>query len=215
MLMTLLSKKLIKSIGASFMPQYRYTLLTVGVLFATFFFFIYFFRSEPSPPNFLEANPFLMPQLKNYFKETNKSYIRTQLAIFRSSFISDEMQEKIKDIFKDSSNFPKLIVYAEIFCPDSQVVVAIVTRIFEISHNFEFQIRATTGNEEIITQSCGKVSIPTVFFDEKPLFCEFPNAVKELIAYDPHAKDEWRSGKYNELIVLDIIDAYQKYKESL
>lgn len=139
-----------------------------------------------------------------------------QKDLYQQVILSEEVVEKIK-VLQNKTN---IVVFSEGFCPDCHVVIPFVVKIAEINNNIKLHFMNRTGNEQLLIDMTGEARIPTImFFTEdmqpKGVYVEFPEALKERMSGNSIDEiktvvNEYRQGKYNELIEAQIVETFGK-----
>ncbi|KGG80125.1 hypothetical protein Y919_08130 [Caloranaerobacter azorensis H53214] len=147
----------------------------------------------------------------NKDKDTYKEKV---LEILNKIRLSDELINKIEIIDKKI----KVLVCAEIWCPDCMINVPVLAKMKEYNNNIDISIVEKNGNEDFFIKYSeeDRIKIPTfVFFDEKfkelGSFVEHPKKIKNIISKgnQPNiivAMRKYRKGEYAEETVKDILE---------
>ncbi|HHV25855.1 thioredoxin family protein [Anaerosalibacter bizertensis] len=142
------------------------------------------------------------------------SYKEKTLEVFNSIDFSDEFVERIKSIDKNI----KILICAEIWCPDCMINVPVVEKMKKMNNKIEISIVNREGNEDFFKKFSKdeKVKIPTfIFYDEEfnllGTFIERPRIVKEVYRTGNQTNiivtmRKYRKGEYIEETLKDILD---------
>lgn len=116
-----------------------------------------------------------------------------------------ELSDSIIDIIKDKK--ANLTVFAQIYCPDCQAIVAILENLSKNCGGLDIKYIPRTGNEELLKSFSKEARIPTIIKDSKVLISEFPDYVKSLMQYmdKEEVKVNFRLGKYNKEIIDELV----------
>jgi hypothetical protein len=151
---------------------------------------------------------------KQYLTTDNKDDLDAQLAINLSTSLSPEMANKIQ--LEGSKLKLTLQVYAEIFCPDCRIAIALLLKMQEIAPQLKIEIRPRTGNEEELRAiTKGAPRIPTIIYNSQPLLLEYPRTVatlreKQNTEQSRQTLVEWRKGQFNDDFVNQILEGIAK-----
>jgi thiol-disulfide isomerase/thioredoxin len=154
------------------------------------------------------------------YDEYMKGYTAEQAAKqkekYEQAMLSEAAVKKIEAL-KDKT---KIIIFSEGFCPDCHVVIPFVTKAAETNDKIELHFMNRTGNEQLLADMTGEARIPTImFFTEKMqpkgVYVEFPETLKEKMSGKSIEEiksivNEYRLGKYNELIETQIVEILAK-----
>lgn len=143
----------------------------------------------------------------NGYSEGDKNI---QIEIYEKTEISKENLENIKSLNKEI----RLLLFAEVYCPDCRVFVPIVEKMREINPNLKIEIIKRKGNEELMGKY--KVTrIPSLIKIEdgksEVVYEEFPENVKiKIKSCDVEEKYQlikrYRTGEFNQDIEKELID---------
>lgn len=100
-------------------------------------------------------------------------------------------------------------IFAEPFCPDCRALVAIVERFIKLNKNIEVEYIKKDKLKYIAEEDV----IPTVFLIEDDIkqtliLSEFPKEIKYTMT--DQIKYDYRTGKYNDLIIQTLLNALIK-----
>ncbi|SNS38149.1 Thioredoxin [Anaerovirgula multivorans] len=136
------------------------------------------------------------------------------LEIYNSITLEEELVHRIKEI----GAVIKILVFAEIWCPDCVINVPALQKIKEINPNIEFRILPREGNEIYMEpyKVGGKTKIPTFIvldndYKEKGAFLEIPKTLKEVVGKGNQveiivAKRKYKKGEYISSTIEEILD---------
>ena len=142
------------------------------------------------------------------------SYKEKTLEVFNSIDFSGEFVERVKSIDKNV----KILICAEIWCPDCMINVPVVEKMRNMNNKIEISIVSREGNEEFFKKfnNGEKARIPTfIFYDEEfnllGTFIERPRIVKEVYRTDNQTTiivtmRKYRKGEYTEETLKDILN---------
>lgn len=151
---------------------------------------------------------------EEFVNKDTDTYREKTMTIFNSIEFDNEIIEKIKSIKKKV----KVLICAEIWCPDCMINVPIVERMRKLNNNIEISIVGREGNEEFFKKFSynERVKIPTfVFYDinfkELGSFVEQPKKLKNIIqgGSQPNriiAMRKYRKGEYARDTVNEILE---------
>jgi len=111
-----------------------------------------------------------------------------------------------------------LQVYAEIFCPDCRIAIALLSKMQESAPHLKLEIRPRTGNEEELRAiTKGAPRIPTLIYNSQPILLEYPHTVAALREKQNSEQSrqtlvEWRTGHFNDDFVNQILEGITKTK---
>ncbi|KPU26522.1 hypothetical protein TR13x_09585 [Caloranaerobacter sp. TR13] len=149
-----------------------------------------------------------------FVNKDKDTYREKTLEILNKIKLNDDLINKVKSIDKKI----KVLVCAEIWCPDCMINVPVLEKIRQYNQNIDISIVEKDGNEDFFIKYSeeDRVKIPTfVFFDEnfKELgsFVEHPKKIKEIISKgnQPNiivAMRKYRKGEYAEETLMDILE---------
>lgn len=152
----------------------------------------------------LTFEEYLEKQKDKYGDVQNKAYDKTQLS------------EDTKSSIKNLNETIHVAVFSEGFCPDCIVTIPFLERLKEENDKLKVHFFPRSGFEDFLNDAVGDTRIPTVItFDSsmtpKGAYVEMP---KELVAKMHNLSmeerksliDEYRAGKYNDLIEKNLLD---------
>ncbi|WP_069651033.1 thioredoxin family protein [Caloranaerobacter ferrireducens] len=149
-----------------------------------------------------------------FVNKDKDTYREKTLEILNKIKLNDDLINKVKSIDKKI----KVLVCAEIWCPDCMINVPVLEKIRQYNDNIDISIVEKDGNEDFFIKYSeeDRVKIPTfVFFDEnfKELgsFVEHPKKIKDIISKgnQPNiivAMRKYRKGEYAEETLKDILE---------
>jgi len=136
------------------------------------------------------------------------------LETYDNIVLEEDIIEKIKGI--DVQVF--ILVFAEIWCPDCMINVPALQKMRDINPNIQISILSREDNESYIEayKFGDKIKIPTfIIFDadynEKGVFVEYPQTVKDIVAKGNEleitvARRKYKKGEYIADTILEILD---------
>lgn len=148
-------------------------------------------------------------------KDVNKE---KALEIYHHITLKEELINRIKQI----DTRIKIIVFAEIWCPDCVINVPALQKMKDINPNIEFKILPREGNENHMEpyKVGGKAKIPTFIvlddsFIEKGVFLETPKIIKDIAGKGTQvemivAKRKYRKGEYINNTIEEILAIINK-----
>lgn len=149
-----------------------------------------------------------------FVNKDKDTYREKTLEILNKIKLNDDLINKVKSIDKKI----KVLVCAEIWCPDCMINVPVLEKIRQYNDNIDISIVEKDGNEDFFIKYSeeDRVKIPTfVFFDEnfKELgsFVEHPKKIKGIISKgnQPNiivAMRKYRKGEYANETLKDILE---------
>ncbi|WP_427340385.1 thioredoxin family protein [Caloranaerobacter sp. DY30410] len=149
-----------------------------------------------------------------FVNKDKDTYREKALEILDKMKLNDDLINKVKSIDKKI----KVLVCAEIWCPDCMINVPVLAKMKQLNDNIDISIVEKNGNEDFFIKYSeeDRVKIPTfVFFDEnfKELgsFVEHPKKIKDIISKgnQPNiivAMRKYRKGEYAEETLKDILE---------
>lgn len=147
----------------------------------------------------------------NMDRDINKEKI---LEIYNSIILHEELIHKIKQI----DCIIKILVFAEIWCPDCVINVPALQKMKDINPNIDFRILPREGNENYMEpyKVSGKAKIPTFIvldedFKEKGAFLETPKILKDIAAKGNQveimvAKRKYKKGEYIQNTIEEVLE---------
>ncbi|WP_026895677.1 thioredoxin family protein [Clostridiisalibacter paucivorans] len=151
---------------------------------------------------------------EDFVNRDSDTYREKTLEIYRNIEFNPSLIDRIKEINKKI----KVLICAEIWCPDCMINVPIIEKMRTYNRNIEISIVKRDGNEEFFKAylKTDVVKIPTfIFFDkncnELGSFVEHPKKIKNIVAFgnQPNiivAKRKYKKGEYAEETLKDILD---------
>lgn len=145
-----------------------------------------------------------MTNYEEYLKFGSDSDKEKQVQMLKEINISS----KYTDIIKSISSEKNLLIFAEPFCPDCRILVAIVERIRALNPNgINIEYLSREENFGKLNMLSSDNRIPCVFRVDgikiKKILEEYPS---ELEVTD-EVKKEYREGKYTDLIIKVLLNA--------
>lgn len=149
----------------------------------------------------------------DFVDQDNDTYRESTLEIFNKIQLSDDEIERIKSINKRV----KILVCAEIWCPDCMINVPVIEKMRLINDNITISIVDKEQFEELhaIRYPSENLRIPTfIFFDEEfnelGKFVEHPKLIRELTASSNQVnliitKRKYKKGQYTKETLKDIL----------
>lgn len=150
---------------------------------------------------------------EEFMSHDDGAYIDKMLDIYNNIEADDEILAKINSIHRKI----KVLVFAEIWCPDCVINVPALKKICDINENIKMKIVSREGNEEYLNdyKIDGKVKIPTFLFMDEDFkgigtFIEIPDLVKKIVAKGNQvdiivAKRKYRKGEFTKETIKDIL----------
>ena len=124
------------------------------------------------------------------------------------------LEEGLRDII-NLKNDIKILVITSTKCKDSATIIPFLIKLSQFNEHIKVNFLLKNDNEELLRKLSGEMKLPTIMVMDNDnsvirKFIEFPKGVKEILINSPNEKtqeiiDEMRSGKYNDLIQLDLI----------
>lgn len=151
---------------------------------------------------------------EEFVNKDKDTYREKTLEILNKIKLNDDLINKVKSIDKKI----KVLVCAEIWCPDCMINVPVLEKIRQYNDNIDISIVEKDGNEDFFIKYSeeDRVKIPTfVFFDENfqelGSFVEHPKKIKDIISKgnQPNiivAMRKYRKGEYAEETLKDILE---------
>ncbi|WDV45458.1 thioredoxin family protein [Clostridiaceae bacterium M8S5] len=134
------------------------------------------------------------------------------LQIFDNISFEQHLVEQIKNL----NSKIKILICAEIWCPDCMINVPVIEKMREINSNVQLSIVGREGNEEFFIGDSTKVRIPTFIvydedFNELGRLIEHPKVIDDVImsGNQPNiivTKRKYRKGEYTQDTLVDILD---------
>lgn len=149
---------------------------------------------------------------EEYLDSSLEEYKEKQLKIEGFIELEDDTIEKLKNI----KNERNILVFAETYCPDSREVMAVLNEMKKYV-KINLYIFPRKDNEDELKKITGYAKIPTLIKLDKnknitgDYFIEFPDKFRDILKNktETEIKDkihEFRRGKYNDLILEEIIN---------
>lgn len=152
----------------------------------------------------LNFNDYLQKQHEQYGDVQDKAYEKTSL--------SKDAKNKLEGL----NTTIHAAVFTEGFCPDCIVTIPFIQRMAEENKNLKIHLMPRTGFEAFLEGAVGEARIPTIItFDEnmnpKGAYVETPKALREkMVGLNNDEKkaliNDYRAGKYNELVEKDLLE---------
>lgn len=151
---------------------------------------------------------------EKFVNRDTDTYREKTMDIFNNIEFDNQTIEKIKSIKKEV----KVLICAEIWCPDCMINVPIIEQMRQYNSNVEISIVGREGNEEFFKKFSYTegVKIPTFVFYDKDFkelgsFVEQPRKLKGIIqsGNQPNriiAMRKYRKGEYAQDTVNEILD---------
>ncbi|EOD00017.1 thioredoxin family protein [Caldisalinibacter kiritimatiensis] len=151
---------------------------------------------------------------EKFVNRDNGTYKEKTLEVLNSIEFSEELAEQVKSINRKI----KILVCAELWCPDCMINVPVLEKMSQINSNISFSIVGKEGNEDFFKKFCDqeKIRIPTfVFYDEDfnelGSFVEHPKQLKYIMEHGSQAniivaKRKYKKGEYAEETLKDILE---------
>ncbi|TDT71827.1 thioredoxin-like protein [Hypnocyclicus thermotrophus] len=144
-----------------------------------------------------------------YLRSSLIEYRKKQEKIFSKISLKKENIKKIKNI-KTKVN---IVVFAEIYCPDSRAVIPFLEKTRQENENIDLYIFPREGNEHYLSKITNETKIPSIFIEDieqeelcliyEEILPDLKFKIKEHILRDE--KDiaqeiiyNYRIGKYND-----------------
>lgn len=151
-------------------------------------------------------------EFNRYLETGTESQIEKQLSVLSETFLS----EKLIEILKNLRSSIKIIAFAEIYCPDCQIIVPYLEKMAKASHRFEYSVIKRQGSEDYLKKISGNTKIPTFILIDKnaeknKIMIEFPKKIKDKIELSKsnlqdQIIEEYRAGKYRAEIDEELCD---------
>jgi len=150
---------------------------------------------------------------EEFMSHDDGAYIEKMLEIYNNIEVDDEILAKINSIHKEI----KVLVFAEIWCPDCVINVPALKKICDINKAVKMKIVPREGNEEYLNdyKIDGKAKIPTFLFMDADFqvlgtFIEIPDVIKEIVTKGNQvdiivAKRKYRKGEFTNETIKDIL----------
>lgn len=151
---------------------------------------------------------------EEFVNRDSGTYREKTLEILEKINFSKEEQRKIESINKAI----KVLICAEMWCPDCMINVPVIEKIRQISENISISIVGKEGNEQFFEEYApeGNIRIPTfVFFDSDynvlGSIIEHPKKIKEILSDNNQPKRivamrKYRKGEYARETLNDILE---------
>ena len=148
---------------------------------------------------------------KDYFVSATDEQKKIQNSIFEKIKIKEETAEKLKTINKKI----KLILFAEIYCPDCRIFIPFLARFRDENKNIQIEVGKRSGQENEIKKEFGVDKIPTLLkqcgTEYKKIYEEFPDTLKLKMESEPAVLKgqyihEYRVGRYNLEIEKQLLE---------
>ena len=153
-----------------------------------------------------------------FVNQDKDTYKEKTLEMYESITVPDELVQQIKAFDKPI----KVLIFAEIWCPDCTINVPVLQKMADINPNFKISIVSREGHEAFMDdyKVNGKPKIPTFIFmneayERLGVFIEQPQIVKAVEAKGKQveiivAKRKYRKGEYYIETMKEIMDIVQK-----
>lgn len=150
-------------------------------------------------------------EYKTYLNGSTPEHKEIQNSIYGKIELSEESIEKIRAIKKKI----KLILFAEVYCPDCRVFVPFIEKIRRENKNIEIEIKKRSGMEKEAEKEYGVTRIPTLLRPTASgyikIYEEFPEIVMEKLKKNGAGNtiqliQEYRIGRYNKDIEKQIVE---------
>lgn len=148
---------------------------------------------------------------KSYLQGSKDEHRKIQESIFEKITLSEEGIKKIKEIDRKI----KLLVFAEVYCPDCRVFIPFIEKIRAENENIKVEIVKRSGNEDEMEKKYGLTRIPSAVKiengEKRVIYEEFPETLKEKIK-DKNGMEKielithYRMGKFNIEIEKELIE---------
>lgn len=149
---------------------------------------------------------------EEYIKKQHDKYGDVQDKTYANTELSKDAKDKIKTL----DGIVHAAIFTEGFCPDCIVTIPFVQKLSEENENLKIHLFPRTGYEDFLEEAVGCKNIPTVItFTEdmtpKGAYVEMPKELTEklpTVSIDEKKAitNDYRSGKYNDLIEKNILD---------
>ncbi len=145
-----------------------------------------------------------MTNYEEYLKFNEEKHAKLQNELLKEININADYTDKIKSI----NTKKHLLIFAEPFCPDCRILVSIVERIRKLNQvSIDVEYLSRKDNIFKLNMMSKEGKIPCVFLVDglkvTKILEEYPNdfnATDEL-------REDYRQGKYNDLIISTIVNA--------
>ncbi len=111
---------------------------------------------------------------KSYLQGSTDEHRKIQESIFEKITLSEEGIKKIKEIDRKI----KLLVFAEVYCPDCRVFIPFIEKIRAENENIKVEIVKRSGNEDEMEKKYGLTRIPSAVKiengEKRVIYEEFP-----------------------------------------
>lgn len=150
----------------------------------------------------------------DFVNNDEDTYRDKTLEIYNSLKFSNKLIEKIKSIDKNI----KVLVCAEIWCPDCMINVPVLKKMQDYNKNIQISIVKKEGNENFFKyySISDSIKIPTfIFYDDKfnklGSFIEYPKKIKDVVSKGNQSriivtKRKYRKGEYAQETLKDILN---------
>ncbi len=144
------------------------------------------------------------------FINSDLDYKERQIKLYEEVNLSIDT----KNIIKNSKKEIKIIVFAEIYCPDCRIVMPFLEKINRSNDKIRLFIFPREGYEDLMKEYTAKVRIPTIITLDQDnnligSYIEFPKQISTEIENNLERREEiisnYRSGEYNQIIEEEIM----------
>lgn len=149
---------------------------------------------------------------EGYLNKNTDEQKANLLKAYESIKLSKEGEKAVKSIDKNVN----VVVFSEGYCPDCVVTLPYVKKMQELNSNIKVFYYGMQGNKELLEAYTGTARIPTVMtfteeMEPKGAYVEVPQSLSEKIAKLPidnqkELINEYRQGKYNDLIEKELLE---------